>query len=222
MIESRYWKEELRRIAWSARPVSAPKRWSERTHCVLERDIMVGFFMLRRLIELHKVSAAIRNFGMQVYFAPNRGKQVNRLNSGDLDSLYDFAREKKQTKKPMYMSNQFIHAYMSFIARDQCRNWDSMFVVSDFDRNQCIWRVPVPLIRTLFDLASRDLPPSSIYPYVQCRPGRLRVFRQLRAAVQGSRGGAGRFRSLKARPPIATVEKLLPRGNGNNRTTASS
>jgi len=158
MIESCYWKEELQRVAKLLRPVAKPKRWSERHHCIIERDIMIGFFIVRRLIELHKVSSAIRDFRMDVFAAPNRGKHVTLLNRGDVDSLYDFSRERKQTKKPFYLSNQFIHAYMSFIARDETRNWDSMFVVSDYDRNDCIWRVPVSTIRALFDAASRDYP----------------------------------------------------------------
>ena len=55
MIESCYWKEELQRIATLIRPVANPKRWSERHHCTVERDIIIGFFIVRRLIELHKV-----------------------------------------------------------------------------------------------------------------------------------------------------------------------
>lgn len=165
MIESCYWKEELHRIASLIRPVANPKRWSERHHCTVERDIMIGFFIVRRLIELHKVSTAIRDFRMDVYSVPNRGKDVTRINRGDVDSLYDFTREQKQAKKPLYLSNQFIHAYTSFVARDDARNWDSMFVVSDFDRNNCIWRVPVSAIRSLFEAAAHDYPHSMSFTY---------------------------------------------------------
>ena len=102
---------------------------------------------------------------MEVYSVPNRGKHVTLLNRSDVDDLYDFSREQKQTKKPLYLSNQFIHAYTSFVARDETRNWDSMFVVSDFDRNNCIWRVPVSVIRSLFEAASRDYPHSMSFTY---------------------------------------------------------
>lgn len=156
MIESRYWKEELKRISMSIRPVAKPHPWTERRHCIVERDIMIGFFVVRRLIELTKVSNAVRDFRMEVYSAPNRGKKVTRLNRGDVDELYDITNERKQTKKPLYLSNQFIHAYTNFVTRDESRNWDSMFVVSDFDRNDCIWRVPILTIRALFELAAND------------------------------------------------------------------
>ena len=37
MIESCYWKEELLRIAKLIRPVLKPCRWTERSHCIVER-----------------------------------------------------------------------------------------------------------------------------------------------------------------------------------------
>lgn len=57
-------------------------------------------------------------------------------------------------------SNQFIHAYTSFVARDESRNWSDVYVVSDYDRNDCIWRVPVSEIRRLFNVTAQDYPHS--------------------------------------------------------------
>ena len=126
---------------------------------------MIGFFIVRRLIELHKVSPKVRDFQMDVFSSPSRGKAVTLRNRGDLDELYDLDHEQKQTKKPLYLSNQFIHAYTSYVARNKTRNWDSMFVVSDFDRNDCIWRVPIQTIRALFDLTAGDYPHTLSYSY---------------------------------------------------------
>ena len=165
MIESCYWKEDLARIARSLRPVRNPPRWTERSHSVVERDLMVGFFMLRRLIELTKVSSAVRDFRMTVFSSPNSGKVVTLLNRADVDEIYHLDQERKEIKKPLYISNQFIHAYLSFLARDETRNWWSIYIVSDFDRNDCIWRIPTAVIRELFLLASRDYPHSASYVF---------------------------------------------------------
>lgn len=156
MIESRYWKEELKRIAKTIATVKRPPRWSERAHCIVERDVMVGFFIVRRLIELHKVSSATRDFTMRVFSCPARGKRVHWINEHDIHELYDLERERRETKKPLYLSNQFIHAYTSFVGRDESRNWSDVYVVSDFDRNNCIWRLPLSEIRSLFKLAAQD------------------------------------------------------------------
>ena len=158
MIESRYWKEELRRIAQSVRHVSKAKRWSERAHCTVERDIMIGFFILRRLIELHKVSSATTQRMLNVFSYQTCGKNVTRLNGHDLSEMYDLEKEVSESMKPVYIANQFIHAYTSFVARDENSNWVDVFVVSDYDRNDCILRVPISEIRELFLKAANDYP----------------------------------------------------------------
>ena len=158
MIESCYWKEELRRIARSIRRVPKPARWSDRAHCIVERDLMIGFFMLRRLIDLHKVSTATRDQILNVFSYKARGKNVTRLNGHRVWELYDLEREVPTAKKPLYIANQFIHAYTSFVARDESSNWSDVFLVSDYDRNDCIWRVPIPEIRRIFSTAADDYP----------------------------------------------------------------
>lgn len=165
MIESRYWKEELLRIEKTLRPVRKPPRWTERTHCGAERDLMIGFFILRRLIELNKVSSKTRDFRMEVYCCPNLGIDITHINHHFFFENYDLENEAKEIKKPLYMSNQFIHAYTSFVGRDESRNWSDVYIVSDFDRNDCIWRVPISVIRELLKSASDDYPSKLEYKY---------------------------------------------------------
>lgn len=128
---------------------------------------MLGFFIVRRLIELHKVSSAARDFTMTVYSCPARGKHVRRWNEHDIYELYDLEKERRERKKPLYLSNQFIHAYTSFVARDNSRNWSDVYVVSDFDRDDCIWRIPISEIRRLFKVAAEDYPYSVRMVYNQ-------------------------------------------------------
>ena len=158
MIESCYWKEELGKIATTIRRVAKPPRWSERALCVVERDLMIGFFLLRRLIELNKVSSATKNKQLRIFSYKAVGKPVTLMNRCDIWELYDLENEIAETKKPLYVSNQFVHAYMSFIERDESRNWSDILLVSDFDRNDCIWRVPISIIESLFQTASMDYP----------------------------------------------------------------
>ena len=165
MIESRYWKEELARIAKTLKPLRKPPRWSERACCIVERDIMTGFFIIRRLIELHKVSSRTRDFKMKVYSCSSQGINVTLINNHRICDHYDLENEKSEIKKPYDMSNQFIHAYTSFVSRDETRNWSAIYVVSDYCRNDRIWRVPIPVIRDHFKLASDDYPSEMIYKF---------------------------------------------------------
>ena len=167
MIESVYWKEELNRIASTLRRIKNPPRWSERRHCTLERELMVGFFMLRRMIELTKVSNLITDRQLTLYSCQTRGVNVNKMNCCDLEQLYHMENEVTESKRPLYIANQFIHAYVSFPFRDETRNWSDIFIVSDFDRNDCIWRVPIETIRNLFLDASQDYPSSVSFVFDQ-------------------------------------------------------
>lgn len=157
MFESLYWKEELDRITRTLRPVPKPKRWSERAVGTVERDVMIGFFIVRRMIELHKVSSRVTDMNLDVFSTPVT-KNITKLNWHRLEENYDWDAECTEQKSVIYICNQCIHAYLSFVFRAQDRNWSDLLVVSDYDRNKAIWRIPFATIIELFDTASKDWP----------------------------------------------------------------
>ena len=159
MIESLYWKEELARIGKSIRPVVRPKRWSERSVCTVERDVMIGFFIVRRMIELNRVSSRVVRMKLDVFSAPVT-QHVNKRSRYSVEKNYDWCLEQAEVKSVQYVCNQCIHAYVSYLERGPDRNWSDLLVVSDYDRNNVIWRVPFSTIISLFNAASNDWPDS--------------------------------------------------------------
>ena len=157
MIESLYWKEELARIVRSISPVAKPRRWSERAVCTVERDLMIGFFIVRRMIELQKVSSRTAEMQLDVYVAPVI-RSVTKLSQHRLDENYNWNSERAERISVLYACNQCIHAYLSFVDRGRDRNWSDLLVVSDYKRNNMIWRFPFTTIIQLFDTASDDWP----------------------------------------------------------------
>ena len=157
-MESSYWKEFLAETASELQHVVRPKRLTQRRYEIVERNIVISFFLLRRLIELHKVSSEVRDFRLQVFAWPSTGKLPTLLNNHRIEELYDLSKEHAQTKKPMYICNQVIHSYSAAMVVDETRNWDSMLTVSDFDRKDCIWRIPVNVMVDLLRTASTDYP----------------------------------------------------------------
>jgi len=155
--ESTYWKEELTRIAKSIRPVKKPRRWSQRAVSVIERDLTIGCFIVRRMVELHKVSSRVSNLHLNVFSAPAM-RPVNKLNSHLIEENYDWKSETKEIKSVLYLCNQCIHAYTSFIERDQDRNWSHLLVASDYDRKDLIWRIPFTSLISAFETAAADWP----------------------------------------------------------------
>ena len=177
-MESWYWKEFLSETASELRRVERPKRLTQRRYEIVERNVVISFFLLRRLIELHRVSAKTRDFRLSVFARPSTGKLPTLLNSHRINELYDATKERAQTKKPVYICNQVVHSYSIWLVVDRTRNWDSLFTISDYDRKECIWRIPVPVIVELLRTASLD------YPY------------ELRYRLNEKTGGGKRVKSL--------------------------
>lgn len=157
-MESSYWKEFLGETASDLRRVAKPKRLTQRRYEIVERNIVISFFLLRRLIELKKVSSKVRDLRLDVFAWPSTGKRPTLLNNHRIEELYDAAKEHIQTKKPIYICNQVVHSYSTALVVDETRNWDSLFTVSDYDRKDCIWRIPVDVIVELLRAASLDYP----------------------------------------------------------------
>jgi hypothetical protein len=121
---------------------------------------MIGFFIIRRMNELFKTTKSVREATVPIFSCKNVGKQVTFRNQHDLWEVYDIENEKKEDKKLSYVCNQFIHSTTSFLFRDETRNWSDVYIVSDFDKQKCIWRVPVAEIREIFLRVSKDYPTS--------------------------------------------------------------
>ena len=133
------------------------RRWSEREVCIVERDLMIGFFLLRRLIELnlvvgHKEQAASCFFLQGTWQGGHLAEPMPAfatLRHGERDCRnQETSLRFKPVRSCLYQ----------FCGADESRNWSDVFLVSDFDRNDCLWCVPVFEIESLFLLASEDYP----------------------------------------------------------------
>ena len=154
-IVSRYWREELFRIRKSLIPKKRPPRFTERRICLVERDTMVGFFIVRRLIELSKVGSKSINHLVPTF--RNRPiKSINWSNKHCVWENYDWGKEVKENIPICKVANQFIHSVHSDIQRDKARNWCDFYIYSDYEQKKSILRVPVKSICDAFDTIAND------------------------------------------------------------------
>jgi hypothetical protein len=119
---------------------------------------MIGFFIIRKLIESHKLGAKTKDLKMLVYSHPCTKSDPTWFDNFHFWEAYDMDNERRESKNAIYIANQFIHSVTSYPVRSEDRNWQDIFVMSDFDRKSCIWRVPVSEIRRLFLVAYEDYP----------------------------------------------------------------
>jgi hypothetical protein len=158
VVESFFWKEILLQNEKALKPLKNPPRWSERRARILERDLSVCFFIVRRLIELHKISKKTLNHKIKVFAYKSNGKNVTLLNLQRIEELYGLNVEEKKELSIDFLSNQFIHSYIIFPYRNEDRNWGGLYICSDYERNRYIYKVSIEEIRSALGTVGRDYP----------------------------------------------------------------
>lgn len=159
MIESFYWKSDLLEYAKKFRPIKNPLRWSEKRHVNFEKDVILSFFIIRKLAECNKFSLKTLNHKLIIYRSPCIG-DVNNLNFHAIERLYDLESEEEVSKNIIFVSNQFIHGGALFAYRENDRNWGGIYTCSDFERRIFVYRIPITEVVKLLEIAGNDYPRS--------------------------------------------------------------
>lgn len=157
MIESRYWKKDFLIFIRKYKKTSNPKRFSEKLLVEFEKDLMICAFMLRALIERNRFSSKVTKRSLKVYRYACL-KSVNNWNFTDIEDLYDLKNENITHMKLLDVCNQLIHSGAIFAYRDESRNWDGVYVCSDYERNKFIFRISLSEIIAVLKIAHRDYP----------------------------------------------------------------
>jgi len=157
MIESYYWKEDLLKYSKQFKPVSKPSRWSERVQVNFEKDVIISFFMIRKLIETTKFSSKTTKYKAQIFRSPCAGK-VNNLNFWNIGELYDLDKEETALKNINFLCNQLIHGGALYAYREKDRNWGGIYTCSDFEREKYVYRIPLEEIVKILEIAGNDYP----------------------------------------------------------------
>ncbi len=123
-----------------------------------EKELIVSFFLIRKLFEMHKVSSKSLDYKAEVYSCTPSGKKITKLNQHAIDEIYDLDNEKKVKKKIVFLANQLIHSCTIFAYRNEDRNWGGVYACSDFERNKTIYRIPIEEIVSIFKLVGSDYP----------------------------------------------------------------
>ncbi|EGQ8919483.1 TPA: hypothetical protein ACQYCV_001420 [Vibrio parahaemolyticus] len=164
MIESKYWKDDLLKYAKKFQPVKKPPRYSEKRQVNFEKDVVISAFIVRKLSEIHALSASTIRKQFEV-FSYRCTKPVNNRNYWDISELYDMDSEMKQTKNIQFISNQLIHGQAMYAYRDDSRNWHGVWACSDFERNKYVYRIPISTIINMLETAANDYPEQINYRY---------------------------------------------------------
>lgn len=158
--ESTYWKEELFRYARQIRRRQALKRWGDRSTAGLEKDLMLGFYSIRKLVEAHKVSDEIRERRLCLQGYPWAGSPVTFMNWDRIDQKYDLEHPVPLTKTVIWLANQMIHSFAFMPCFDSEGKLDSILFNSDRTRRQHLYVVHVNEVIDLFEEVGANDPAS--------------------------------------------------------------
>src|SRR5215467_6617939 len=96
--ESWYWKKPLLDMAMRLQKFRTAKRLTPKRLIQIERDVFIGFYSVRKLIESQtKLTDATKSLKLSVERYPNR-KRVNWFNNRCIDELYDLDKRSQETR----------------------------------------------------------------------------------------------------------------------------
>ncbi|MEU2353671.1 hypothetical protein ABZ599_12010 [Streptomyces misionensis] len=145
------WRVELLATAERLEKRKSQRRWTERTSFLIERDVMVGAYSVRRLKESYKVSdeLAARAFTVQLHELSGSVPDVH--NSHKFWDLYDLGASSDAELSLSEVCNQIIHSWVwGFAAGEDGRGLGGIFVSSDRKRRKCLYFLTIDMLIDLF------------------------------------------------------------------------
>ena len=155
--ESNYWKDDLIKLANGLERRLVQTRWGEKNFYAVEKEIFVGFYSVRKLIESKKVSDSLKEKSYEVKEFPYRGHPESIITHFK-EADYDLSKAKTSRITVIQLCNQFIHSHHFLPFLPNGKNLIGFFFCSDHKRTSCIYLI------TLFDIVDIYRTIGSNYP----------------------------------------------------------
>lgn len=157
--ESRYWKVPLVRSATLLEKVRVDEESPEAALARVEREVFIGFYAIRKLLETFKLSQATKRFTVDLQcFAALPEVRVDYFNKYNIDEHYDLGRPASERRDLGFICNQIIHSYVFVIGIAEDRSIEGFFVTSDSMRHRKLYFLPLANVVAIFRLVGRDYP----------------------------------------------------------------
>jgi hypothetical protein len=137
------WKDELLRVADRLEKKRTQKRWTERSGFLVERDIMISAYALRKLKEANKLSDALDRRTVVIHRHDLTCCPPDLMSRWELWEHYDLERYEEVEVPITVMCNQIIHSWNWTISASEAGEFDGVYVSSDRARKQYLYFVPI-------------------------------------------------------------------------------
>lgn len=153
--ESAPWRDELRKSSARLLRWDKQKKWTTRTYFLAERDVMMGAYSIRRLIDSDKSSPQLPNKRLEVRRYALVGRKPMLLDRFSPELLYDVNNPVMAELSVARLCNQIIHSFVFQIyLKDDSTT--SVVFVSDFDRDRHLNGISFRVLAEIFDYVGRE------------------------------------------------------------------
>jgi hypothetical protein len=165
--ESHYWKKDLARLADCLRKRARQRQWSERSLAKMEKEVFIGFYSLRKLLEGKKLSGKVVNRVIPAdSFSYTGSQRITLLNwNTRVADAFAFDKPKKINLPIMFLCNQVIHSYVYKEVFDEEGLLTGIFISSDREKTRKLYFVAVTELIGLFTRIGKDYPSSREYQF---------------------------------------------------------
>jgi hypothetical protein len=147
ITDSTPWKIELLRIADRLERKKTQRRWTEQTGFLVERDVMVGAYALRKLLEARKISDLLANRQVLIkeHVLLEGSRPPDMHNRYFIWENYDLDVCKEHAFTLWAFCNQIIHSWNWMISATEDDQFDGFYVSSDRERRSSLYFVAIDL-----------------------------------------------------------------------------
>lgn len=170
--DSLYWKDELLKLSQKVGLRLAQRRWSQRSLFAVEKEVFIGFYSIRKLIESKKISSPISGKNYKVReFPRNSQPDISLIDNPSKE--FDFTKYKHVDISIADMCNQFIHSYYFLPVMPDGKALVGFFICSDYQRKKSIYFISVFDVVDIYKTVGENYPTS--YHLNKSKSGRNNV-----------------------------------------------
>lgn len=144
------WREDLLKVAAAVERRSKVRRWTARTGFLVERDLMVGMFTIRRLIESAKTSSLLPRERVSLRMHPLQDRVPGIYDRWSYWEYYDMESKRQTELTVRELVTLFIHSFVLEFYPSSEHGSATVWVVSDRDRHKWLYSIPFATLVALF------------------------------------------------------------------------
>jgi hypothetical protein len=160
ILESCYWKDPLLESAIRLCEFSESTTLEESQMVQIEKDIFIGFYAIRKLMDTIKIKDSTRDLKVQLQWSPNI-KQVDLLNNHRIDELYDLVQLGQETRTLKFICDQIVHSYIFMSVENKKGGLVGFYFTSDTNKQKKLFYIAVQGVVDIFNLVGNDYPSES-------------------------------------------------------------